>query len=64
MRRKTVILLFETSAEKESAIDFLLAMKLNFQAIVGKPILLVSQKTFKKYDLDLYLNPKSCASRL
>jgi len=64
MKRKTVIFIFEDNKQKESAIDFLLNLNVNFQSYVGKPILLTSQRVFKKYYLDLYLNFKSVASAI
>jgi len=55
LTNKKTHLVFCTMEDKKQAENFLLALNLNFQGIVRKPVLTIAPSKYLKYYLDLYL---------
>ena len=57
-----VLFTFESTDQRNEAINFLSSLKVGFQYFINGRCLTVSQDVFKKYDLDLYLSYKVVSS--
>jgi len=55
LKNKRTHLVFSTMEDKKKAENFLLALKLNFQGIIRKPVLTIAPSKYLKHYLDLYL---------
>jgi hypothetical protein len=64
MRKKAVIFLFNDNNQFYWSMDYLLDLGVKFQYPISKRFIQVSQRNFKKHNLDLMLRFKSCASVL